>query len=61
MFSFVLTDSKNPIRLYRHCTKAFAASMPSAVFCSPQCKNKYNVCKSRAKMNHSDREELGDA
>ena len=49
MFSFMLTDSENPIRLCRHCTKAFVASRPSAVFCSPQCKNKHNVYKSRAK------------
>ena len=49
MFSFMLTDSDNPIRLCRHCTKAFVASRPSAVFCSPQCKNKHNVYKSRAK------------
>ena len=60
MFSFMLTDSKNPIRLCRHCTKAFVASRPSAVFCSPQCKNKHNVYKSRAKKNCSDREEQGD-
>ena len=57
MFSFMLTDSENPIKLCRHCTKAFVASRPSAVFCSPQCKNKHNVYKSRAKKNRSDREE----
>ena len=39
MFSFMLTDSENPIKRCRHCTKAFVASRPSAVFCSPQCKN----------------------
>ena len=49
MFSFMLTDEDNPIRLCKHCTKAFVASRPSAVFCSPQCKNKHNVYKSRAK------------
>ena len=49
MLSFMLIDSKNPIRLCRHCTKAFVASRPSAVFCSPQCKNKHNVYKSRAR------------
>ncbi|OUP21549.1 hypothetical protein B5F29_03450 [Lachnoclostridium sp. An196] len=26
-----------------YCFAGFAASTPSAVFCSPQCKNKYNV------------------
>ena len=54
MFSFMLTDSDNPIRLCRHCTKAFVASRPSAVFCSPQCKNKHNVYKSRAKNKNKE-------
>ena len=49
MFSFMVTDSEDPIKLCRHCTKAFVASRPSAVFCSPQCKNKHNVYKSRAR------------
>lgn len=56
MFSFMMTDSENPIKLCRHCTKAFVASRPSAVFCSPQCKNKHNVYKSRARKNSSDKE-----
>lgn len=55
MFSFMLTDEQNPLRLCRHCMKVFAASRPSAVFCSPQCKNRYNVYKSRAK-NRDDNE-----
>ena len=49
MFSFMLTDDKRPLRICRHCTKAFVASRPSAIFCSPQCKNQHNVYKSRAK------------
>jgi len=49
MFSFMLTDTDNPIRLCKHCSKAFIASRSSAVFCSPQCKNRFNVYKSRAK------------
>ncbi len=49
MFSFMLTDTDKPIRLCKHCLQAFVASRPSAVFCSPQCKNKHNVYKSRAK------------
>lgn len=49
MFSFMLTDEKTPLRLCKHCNKAFIASRPSAAFCSPQCKNKHNVYKSRAK------------
>lgn len=51
MFSFMLTDKDKPIRLCRHCLKPFVASRPSAVFCSPQCKNKYNVYKSRSKKD----------
>ena len=53
MFSFMLTDSEKPIRICRHCQQAFVANRPSAVFCSPQCKNKYNVYKSR-KKSHRD-------
>jgi len=49
MFSFMLTDEKNPLRICRHCLKAFAAAHPNAAFCSPQCKNRHNVYKSRAK------------
>lgn len=49
MFTFMLTDGDNPIRLCKHCQKPFVASRQSAVFCSPQCKNKYNVYKSREK------------
>ncbi len=56
MFSFMLTDSEKPVRLCRHCTKAFVASRPSAVFCSPQCKNKFNVYKSRNKNTNKDGE-----
>lgn len=42
MFSFMLTDSEQPIRICRHCTKVFAASDKNAVFCSPQCEDMYN-------------------
>lgn len=49
MFSFMLADDKNPLRICKHCNTVFKASRPNAVFCSPQCKNRYNVYKSRAK------------
>lgn len=49
MFSFMLADDAKPMRMCRHCTKVFVANRPSSQFCSPQCKNKYNVYKSRAK------------
>lgn len=49
LFSLPLTDDKTPIRLCKHCTKAFIPSRPNALFCSSKCKNQYNVYKSRAK------------
>ncbi len=56
MFSFMLTDEERPLRLCKQCMKAFIASRPSAVFCSPRCKNQYNVYKNRAKKNNPDGE-----
>lgn len=49
MFSFMLTDGKKPLRSCKHCAKVFAAKHPNAAFCSPRCKNQYNVYKSREK------------
>ena len=49
MLSFMLTDKSNPIKVCKKCSKFFVASRPSAVFCSPRCKNQYNVYKNRAK------------
>jgi len=49
MFSFMLTDEAKPLRCCKQCVKAFAAAHPGAVFCSPRCKNQFNVYKSRAK------------
>ena len=50
LFSLYLTDDKTPIRLCKHCAKAFIPSRPNALFCSSKCKNQYNVYKSRAKV-----------
>ena len=49
LLSFMLTDEHNPLRLCKQCMKPFIASRPSAIFCSPRCKNQYNVYKNRAK------------
>ena len=46
LFSLSLTDDKTPIRLCKHCAKAFIPSRPNALFCSSKCKNQYNVYKS---------------
>ena len=49
MFSFMLTDDNSRLKVCKHCGKAFAATRSNMEFCSPQCKNQYNVYKSRAK------------
>lgn len=57
MLSFMLTDKNNPIKVCKKCSKFFVASRPSAVFCSPRCKNQYNVYKNRAKNKTDETEE----
>ena len=49
MFSFMLVDSDQPLRLCKHCQKVFLGNRSNAAFCSPRCKNQYNVYKSREK------------
>lgn len=49
LLSLSITDDKKPVRLCKHCAKAFIPPRPNAVFCSSRCKNQYNVYKSRAK------------
>ena len=55
MFGFSLTDESNPLRSCRHCQKMFIAGHPNAAFCSPRCKNQYNVYRSRAKKAGEDK------
>ena len=50
MFSFMLTEDKKPLKICRHCNTVFVANRQGTVFCSPQCKNRYNVYKSRGKQ-----------
>ena len=54
MFSFMLTDDKRLLRICKHCNKAYMAGHPNAAFCSPKCKNQYNVYKTRAKKDKDD-------
>ena len=49
MFSFMLVDDAKPLRLCKHCHKAFLSNRTNAAFCSARCKNQYNVYKTRAK------------
>jgi len=53
-FSFMLTDQNKPLRVCKHFSEIFLASRPGAIFCSPQCKNKYNVYKNRSKNKDKD-------
>jgi hypothetical protein len=47
MLSLMITDEENPIHMCKHCTKLFVSTRSNAAFCSPTCKNRYNVYKSR--------------
>ena len=49
MFSFMLTDENSSLKVCKHCGKAFIATRSNMEFDTPQCKNQYNVYKSRAK------------
>ena len=51
MFSFVLADGDSPLRLCKNCGEAYIASRKGTEFCSPKCKNQYNVNKSRKKKD----------
>ena len=53
MFSFMLTDDDSSLKVCKHCGKAFVATRSNMEFCSRQCKNQYNVYKSRAKKNNN--------
>lgn len=49
LLSLALTDENRPLRLCPECDKAFIAQDNRAVFCSRECKNRYNVRESRNK------------
>lgn len=44
-----ITDPAQPVRQCKHCGKIFFREDLRMEFCSPQCRNKFNVYKSRAK------------
>ena len=57
MFSFLLVDGEKPLRLCKHCQKVFLSNRSNSAFCSPRCKNQYNVYKSRGKNKGQEGEE----
>lgn len=48
-FSFMLMNKGRDMHMCKHCKKAFVASRKGNEFYSQKCKNRFNVCKSRAK------------
>ena len=49
MFSFMLADDENPLRICWNCTRVFVSRRKNQAFCGPECKNQYNVRKNREK------------
>ena len=49
LFGFALTDEARPLRVCKHCNRAFISGHPNAAFCGPKCKNQYNVYRNREK------------
>ena len=47
MFSFMLVNEKNPMRICEHCSKVFVAKRPNTHFCSHQCKNRHYKYKNK--------------
>lgn len=54
MFSFMLVDDTKPLKLCKQCQRVFLSTRSNAEFCSPRCKNQYNVYKSRDKSKESE-------
>lgn len=47
MFSIMLTDENNPLRLCRQCSRPFIAPRSNSNFCSPACRDKYKKEKGK--------------
>jgi len=48
-YTLLLCGKERTIGVCKHCGLPFYTKNPKAEFCSPPCRNKYNVYKSRAK------------
>ena len=49
VFSFMLTDTDNPIRMCKNCGKVFIAEKQDSLFCSAECKSQYRAQKKQEK------------
>lgn len=45
----LLSAEGSPLKICKHCSKAFISENKRAEFCSERCRNQFNVYKSRAK------------
>lgn len=52
MFSSMLVDGAKPLKLCKYCQRVFLSNRSNAEFCSPRCKNQYNVYKLGAKIRN---------
>lgn len=48
-FAKAITDERKPLRYCKHCGTIFYAKDVRSEFCSPRCRNQFNVYKYRAK------------
>ena len=51
VLSFALTDEAQPLQICKECSKVYYAQDPRSQFYAHECKNRYNVRKSRNKPN----------
>ncbi len=48
-YTLLICSSERYIGLCKHCKAPYSVKNPKSEFCSPSCRNKFNVYKSRAK------------
>jgi uncharacterized Zn finger protein (UPF0148 family) len=53
----MLTSGDIDMKICKHCGMAFVASRKGNEFCSPQCKNRFNVYKSRDKKKENNKDD----
>ena len=49
VFSFMLTDTDNPLHMCKNCGKVFIAEKHDSLFCSAECKSQYRAQKKQEK------------
>jgi hypothetical protein len=49
IYAFLISAADTPLRMCKHCGKAFYAKHGRSEFCSGRCRNQFNVYKSRGK------------